>query len=166
MGAALVIRSMQAADAEAVAALLPDLGYAATAAQVRQRLARLQAWPDQHVALACAGQDAVGLVHVQGVRLLVSEGYAEVQALVVAQAVQGQGVGARLLRHAEDWARAAGYARVRLRSGVQREAAHGFYRAQGYAQAKASLAFERALQPHPDWRGDAPDAPSRRPPPP
>lgn len=155
----MTIRPMALLDAAAVAALLPDLGYAATAAQVRQRLLRLQAWPDQYVALACTDADVVGLVHAQGVRLLVSEGYAEVQALVVAQAMQGQGMGAQLLRHAEAWAQAAGYTRVRLRSGVQREAAHAFYRAQGYAQAKASLAFERALPAAPGRSPDAPPPP-------
>ncbi|MCA0176117.1 MAG: GNAT family N-acetyltransferase [Proteobacteria bacterium] len=156
---AAVIRPMVAPDAAAVSALLPDLGYAATPAQVQQRLAHLLAWPDQAVALAWAGPTLVGLVHVQGVRLLASDGYAEVQALVVARAAQGQGIGAQLLRHAEAWARAAGYVRVRLRSGVQREAAHAFYRAQGYAQAKASLAFERPLPEGPGDRSAAPPPP-------
>lgn len=79
---------------------------------------------------------------VQGVRLLASAGYAEVQALVVASAYQGRGLGAGLLRHTVDWAFARGYPWVRLRSGVHRVAAHRFYRARGFTQARASHAFE------------------------
>jgi ribosomal protein S18 acetylase RimI-like enzyme len=56
--------------------------------------------------------------------------------------VPGQGPGKRLVAHACDWAFARGYDRVRLRSGVQREAAHAFYEHLGFAKAKASDAFE------------------------
>jgi ribosomal protein S18 acetylase RimI-like enzyme len=74
--------------------------------------------------------------------MLNSEGYAEIQALVVAAACQGQGIGRRLVAHACEWAFARGYERVRLRSGVQREAAHAFYEHLGFEKAKASHAFE------------------------
>lgn len=141
------VREACAADAEPIAALLPDLGYVATPEQVARRLDALQSWPDQKVFVAEQGGRLLGLCHVQGVRLLASDGYAELQALVVAADRQGQGWGRRLLEQAQRWAGQAGYARLRLRSGTQRDAAHRFYRGQGFAQGRASYAFERATIP-------------------
>ncbi len=136
------IRPLTPADGPAISALLPDLGYEATAEQLVQRLAGLREWPDQDAFVAVVDGAIVGLCHVQGVRLLVSEGYVEIQALVVSAACQGQGIGKRLVAHACEWALARGYERVRLRSGVQREAAHAFYEHIGFEKAKASHAFE------------------------
>lgn len=138
----MTIRPLASTDAAAISALLPDLGYEATAEQVAQRLARLREWPDQDAFVAVVDGRIVGLCHVQGVRLLVSDGYVEIQALVVSAACQGQGIGKRLVAHARAWAFARGYLRVRLRSGVQREAAHAFYEHLGFEKAKASYAFE------------------------
>lgn len=137
------IRSMRDADCHAVAALLPDLGYSATPDQLQVRLTALREWPHQEAFVAEMGGALIGLYQIQGVRLLASEGYAEVQALVVAASHQRQGIGNGLLQHACDWANALGYARVRLRSGIHREAAHRFYEAAGFSGSKASYAFER-----------------------
>ena len=139
----MTIRPLASTDAAAISALLPDLGYQATAEQVIERLAGLHAWPDQDAFVAVVDGQVVGLCHVQGVRLLVSDGYVEIQALVVSAALQGQGIGKRLVAHACDWAFARGYDRVRLRSNVVREAAHAFYEHLGFEKSKASYAFER-----------------------
>jgi GNAT superfamily N-acetyltransferase len=148
----LTLRLLQSTDAEALVALLPDLGYEATAGQLVRRLDAMRAWPDQEAFVAEVDGAVVGLCHVQGVRMLISEGYAEIQALVVSAARQGEGLGRRLVAHACDWAFARGYERVRLRSNVTREAAHAFYEHLGFEKAKASYAFE--LRRH----GDAPQA--------
>lgn len=138
----VTLRPLQARDADAISALLPDLGYEATPDQVVRRLAALREWPDQEAFVAETGGRIQGLCHVQGVRMLNSEGYAEIQALVVSAASQGAGLGRQLVAHACDWAFAHGYERMRLRSGVQREAAHAFYEHLGFEKSKASYAFE------------------------
>ncbi len=140
------LRPLESTDAAAISALLPDLGYEATAEQVIQRLAALRSWPDQDAFVAVIDGAIVGLCHVQGVRLLASAGYVEIQALVVATACQGRGLGKKLVAHACNWAFAHGYERVRLRSGVQREGAHAFYEHLGFEKAKASYAFELKRQ--------------------
>jgi GNAT superfamily N-acetyltransferase len=133
---------MRPTDAAAASGLLPDLGYAATSVQLQSRLAALRDWPDQEVFVAELEGSVVGLCQVQGVRLLVSDGYAEIQALVVAAACQGRGFGKALVAQACDWAFARGYERVRLRSGTHRLQAHAFYEARGFENARASFAFE------------------------
>lgn len=137
------LRTMRDADCHAVAALLPDLGYNATPAQMQARLTALREWPHQEAFIAAVGDVIIGLCQIQGVCLLASEGYAEVQALVVAASHQRQGIGHALLQHASDWAYGLGYERVRLRSGIHREAAHRFYEAAGFSRSKASYVFER-----------------------
>ena len=136
------LRLLQASDADALVALLPDLGYAATTDQLVRRLAAMRAWPDQEAFVAEIDGRVAGLCHVQGVRMLISDGYAEIQALVVSAACQGQGLGRRLCEHACAWAFARGYGRVRLRSNVIREGAHAFYEHLGFEKSKASYAFE------------------------
>ena len=138
----VTLRLLESTDADAISALLPDLGYAATADQVVRRLAALREWPDQEAFVAEVDGAVVGLCHVQGVRLLASDGYVEIQALVVSSACQGQGIGKRLVARACEWAFAHGYERVRLRSNVVREAAHAFYEHLGFEKSKASYAFE------------------------
>jgi GNAT superfamily N-acetyltransferase len=139
------VRLLEAVDADAVSALLPDLGYTVSTDDVAARLARLRDWPDQEAFVAEAGGHVVGLCHVQGVRMLISDGYAEIQALVVSEALQGQGLGKQLLAQASAWASARGYGRVRLRSNVVREGAHAFYEHLGFEKSKASYAFERRI---------------------
>jgi GNAT superfamily N-acetyltransferase len=136
------LRPLRASDADALVTLLPDLGYTAAADQLVERLARLRDWPDQEAFVAETDGRVVGLCHVQGVRMLISDGYAEIQALVVSAACHGQGIGRHLCEHACAWAFARGYGRVRLRSNVIREDAHAFYEHLGFEKSKASYAFE------------------------
>ena len=72
------IRLLQSSDADALVALLPDLGYTASAEQLLRRLAVLREWPDQEAFVAENDGRVVGLCHVQGVRMLISDGYAEI----------------------------------------------------------------------------------------
>ena len=138
----MVIRSAKKTDAAAIAALLPHLGYAATPSDIERRLIRLEVWPDNAVIVAEDQGSILGLCHVQGVPLVATDGYAEVQALVVLSSSQRTGVGRQLLRAAVEWSSTTGYSRVRLRSGLHRETAHLFYEAQGFTRSKPSYGFE------------------------
>jgi GNAT superfamily N-acetyltransferase len=105
----------------------------------------LQTRPENAVFVAEFDNAVCGLCHLQGVPLLASDGYCEVQALVVASSKQRLGVGRMLLAHGVAWAASTGYTRVRLRSGLHREDAHLFYESQGFAKSRASYAFEKAI---------------------
>jgi GNAT superfamily N-acetyltransferase len=59
------------------------------------------------------------------------EGLLRLRQMAVAPHLQGQGVGARLLAFAEDWARTRGYSEIELHA---RLSAVGFYERKGYAQ--------------------------------
>lgn len=140
--APVVIRPAEKTDALAIAMLLPDLGYKAEESEIAVRLVRLGTRPENLVLVADVAGEVVGFCHVQGVPLLASEGYVEVQALVVGSRNQRQGVGAALLGFAVQWASGLRYRRVRLRSGLHREESHRFYESQGFKRSRASYAFE------------------------
>jgi GNAT superfamily N-acetyltransferase len=132
-------------NADAIAGLLPHLGYEVNQEQVVERLAKLLQSPVHAVFVAKASHQVVGLCLLALVSHIASGGYAEVLELVVHPEFQRQGFGGRLLRAGEGWALRRGFSRVRLRSGVHRTEAHEFYEQQGYEKSKASFAFERRL---------------------
>ena len=79
------------------------------------------------------------------------ERYSRVRAsrageIFVAVTVRSAGVGAALLAAAEDWARAQGFATMRVRSNVIRERAHRFYEREGYMRIKAQAMFRKILK--------------------
>ncbi len=142
----LTIRPATLDDAAPLAALCTQLGYPVAAEDMRRRLAGLL--PDgRHAVLVAARPDGriIGWVHVLAWDLVVEEALAEVAGLVVDEDHRGRGVGRRLLQHAEQWARTHGCRAIHLRANVVRQAAHAFYRRQGYESYKTQLAFRKAL---------------------
>jgi PhnO protein len=129
----LHVRSMESRDAQAVAELAGELGYARTADDVRGWLA--------------AGGDGrvVGWVEACLERRIQSEPYALIGGLVVREGVRGQRIGRRLCEAAEQWARGQGVMLSRVTSRSTREDAHRFYLRDGYAMVKTSVVFEKRL---------------------
>jgi GNAT superfamily N-acetyltransferase len=87
----------------------------------------------------------VAWLHVHLVHLLELDTQAEISGLVVDDAWRRRGVGALLMRHAEQWAREQGCKTIRLRSNVIRERAHRFYDRLGYELQKTQKVFRKTL---------------------
>lgn len=87
----------------------------------------------------------VGWTSVDVVEHFYLEPYVGVSGLVVDAAYRGKGVGKRLIRAVEDWARAQGLAVVRLSANVARTDAHGFYDRNGFTRVKTQYAFMKRL---------------------
>ena len=129
----LTIRPPEAADGSAIAHLFSQLGYPAEGGDVTARL--LAPDPASAVLLASLADKVVGvLVWHRLAPLHVAPAWGLISALVVDEGARGSGVGAALLKGAEQMARAAGCAHMELSSGLKREAAHRFYLAQGYQE--------------------------------
>jgi GNAT superfamily N-acetyltransferase len=142
----LKIRRAKSADAPRLAELSGQLGYPATAAQMRQRLRGIKPASQHAVFVAQSGKDGViGWVHVSRQPLLEVEIRAEVNGLVVAEGQRSLGAGARLLAAAEDWARKHGCKGMSVRSNVIRERAHQFYERNGYEHYKTQKSFRKPL---------------------
>lgn len=133
-------------DAEAVATLSTQLGYASTAEQTLMRFRSIGDAPDARVWVA-ESQDGriVGWIHLFGNRLLESDADAEIGGLVVDEAARGRGVGRALVGAAESWARERGYSVISVRSNVIRKEAHEFYKGLGYETTKSQFKFRKRL---------------------
>lgn len=140
-----VIRPARIGDAATIAALLPDLGYPASAEEVQARLAAIAGLPRSTVAVAELGGEIVAVLHVACTVSIARGSCAELVALVVRADLQGHGLGQACVRWAIAWSREQGETRLRLRSGAEREAAHRFYRKLGFAQTRTSATFEMLL---------------------
>ncbi len=136
---------MRLEDAEAVAELSGQLGYSSSTAQVIERFLRLHQSPDDGLFVVVQGAKVVGWIHVYGVGLLETDGYAEIGGLVVDVSARRQGIGRQLLGRAEKWTAARGYLELRLRSGLHWLDAHEFYAAVGYKPAKTSYMFRKEV---------------------
>jgi GNAT superfamily N-acetyltransferase len=142
----LKIRRARIADAARLAVLSGQLGYPATAAQMRRRLLGIKRVSQHAVFVADSPADGViGWVHVSRQPLLEVEIRAEVNGLVVAEGQRSLGAGARLLAAAEDWARKHGCKGMSVRSNVIRERAHEFYKRNAYEHYKTQKSFRKSF---------------------
>jgi GNAT superfamily N-acetyltransferase len=142
----LKIRRAKSGDAPRLAELAGQLGYPATADQLRQRMQRIQPASQHAIFVAESPKDGViGWLHVSRQPLLEVEMRAEVNGLVVAEGQRSLGAGARLLAAAEEWARKRGCKGMSVRSNVIRERAHKFYERNGYEHYKTQKSFRKSL---------------------
>jgi GNAT superfamily N-acetyltransferase len=142
----LKIRRTKSADAPRIAVLACQLGYPATAAQMRERLRAIKPASQNAIFVAESGGDGViGWLHVSKEPLLEVEMRAEVNGLVVVEGQRSLGAGAQLLAAAEEWARKHGCKSMSVRSNVIRERAHKFYERNGYEHYKTQKSFRKPL---------------------
>ena len=144
---ATLIRAAVESDVATLASLATELGYPAQAQDMRERLARVSAEGAGIVLVAVTGLHSavVGWTHVVERLNLEEPPFAELAGLIVAEGARSLGIGAALLRAAEQWALERGLTRLRVRSNVLRERAHGFYRRSGYVERKRQVVFDKPL---------------------
>lgn len=139
------IRLADLGDAEQISAVCgEDLGYPCEAALVQDKIERLDPIREA-VFVAVIDTHIVGFVHVERYDLLYCETMANILGLAVRAAYRHRGIGAMLMRAAEEWASANHIQAMRLNSGMSRTEAHGFYRHLGYDTEKEQIRFEKHL---------------------
>ncbi len=138
----MTIRSARPGDADILASLLGELGHPVTRAEVVDRLARTDARDPVFVAESDGAVIGLIALHV-GPQFHRSRPVARITALVVSEPLRGRDWGLRLVQHAVELARERGCGMVELTSRLEREAAHGFYEAAGFA--RTSHRFSRDL---------------------
>ena len=130
----LTIRDARAADAEAIAELLGQLGYPTEPSAVKERLERLVIVGDSVVVAELDG-NVVGLAHLHVSPTIERERpTAKLGALVVSEAHRGEGVGRALVEAAEREARRRGSAILFVTTANGRDEAHRFYERVGLEQ--------------------------------
>jgi GNAT superfamily N-acetyltransferase len=128
----MTIRDATRGDANAIARLLDQLGYATDADAVSRRLTRLEASESDRLFVAELDGQVVGLagIHVSP-SVEYDEDAAKISALVVDEAHRRRGIAAALVRRVEEEARARGCCVLFLTTAERRKDAHAFYRRAG-----------------------------------
>jgi GNAT superfamily N-acetyltransferase len=128
-----VIREPGPADAEAIAMLLGELGYASTADTIGPRLVNLQRERSTIALVAEEERQIIGLAtcHVF-FAIHADEPAAFLTALVVAESSRRRGAGRALVAQIEAWARARGATRLAVVTALHRGDAHAFYEQLGF----------------------------------
>ena len=140
----LLVRPATEQDATGLATLLGVLGYPCTREDAAARLRQLADDPDQQVLVADRHGCLIGLLALDVMYYLpLGALTCRITALSVADTEQRRGIGKRLLKEAEQRARAAGAARLELTSALPRHDAHAFYRACGFEES--ALRFVKRL---------------------
>ncbi|WP_114953654.1 GNAT family N-acetyltransferase [Sphingosinicella terrae] len=137
------IREAMPRDAAALARLIGELGYEATEAEVRKRLAELRKRGEAPLVADRGGVIGCLTWHVR-VMLHRPRPVGRISMMVVTEAARGAGVGALLVEAAEARFRELGCGLVEVTSNMKRMRAHAFYERLGYE--RTSYRFARTLQ--------------------
>lgn len=152
MDDAFRIREARAEDAAEIARLTTQLAGASADAvlapqTLARRLDRILEHP-MHAVFVAAAEDALrGFVAAEHRLLLQFGERIELIALVTDADVRRQGVGRALVAATERWATRRGVTEMVVRSSLNRDAAHPFYRGLGYAHRKTQHVYTRMLTP-------------------
>ena len=129
---AITLRAATAADADAIAALLGELGHATAAPDLPARLEALRHEGGAAMLAVDAHGTALGLVTLAAHAVLHASGpVGLITALVVTGRARGRGVGRRLVDASIAWAARRGCVRLVVTSAERRADAHAFYPACG-----------------------------------
>jgi len=141
------IRPATREDCAALAMLADQLGYESSAEQIARRLEGLLRSDENQVFLAEASdENAAGWIGVFVHRSLSSDPRAEISSLIVDEKQRSRGIGAALVKRAEEWAIEKGCRIMGVHTNVTRERAHAFYERNGYTMAKTQKCFRKELR--------------------
>ena len=147
------IRKARKSDIPDITRLNAQLGYPELEPSVARRLCRiLRDRRDHRVFVAVGGpfparSDAalIGWIHVFNDKLLTVGPRAEIGGLVVEEHWRSRGVGAALVRTAEQWSQQKVFPQVVVRTNVVRTRAHAFYEKCGYQLLKQSKVYTKQI---------------------
>jgi GNAT superfamily N-acetyltransferase len=139
------IRDATLSDANAIALLTGQLGYDVSSEDAAARLGRILSRPDQCFVIAEVDQRPAAWLHAAIVESIEADPFVMIAGLVVDRQHRRSGIGAALLRHAEQWATEQRCTLVRLWSSAARVATHRFYEHRGFINVKTQVSFVKPV---------------------
>ena len=128
------VRSANADDAHAIAALMLQLGYEISCELVSRKVSRFSCSSDDAVFVAELDGLIVGVMSLHTLEMFHCDGrLGRITSLVIDGKHRGSGVGKLLVCAADEYFVRNGCVGAEVTSGDHRGQAHGFYESQGYA---------------------------------
>jgi ribosomal protein S18 acetylase RimI-like enzyme len=144
----LKIRDGDLTDAPELTALMCELGYETTSAEMESRLISILNDPRYKTLVALNNDKICGVIGtVSASSYLHNDLSGRIIALVVSRDLRQRGIGARLIAAAEKNFIQRGITRVMLTTRFEREEAHRFYEKVGYA--RTGFRFAKNLESAP-----------------
>lgn len=140
------IREIKVDDYIQVAHLNKQLGYNFPKNKVKERIEKISTCTKDKILVAVDKNDlAIGFIHATPYELLYYESIVNILGLVVDEQYRKKGVGKRLLKAIEQWAKSNDYTGVRINTGLSRTEAHKFYRSCEYISNKEQKRFFKSF---------------------
>ncbi len=131
----LRIRDAKLSDAAELAALMCELGYETTSAEIESRLVSILRDARYKTLVALKDEKICGMIGtLSASSYLHNDLNGRIIALVVSRELRRRGIGARLIAAAEKIFAQQGITRVTLTTRFEREKAHQFYEKLGYSR--------------------------------
>lgn len=143
----MIIRECEASDVKSVFELIKnELGYSEiTENEVAERLERMKALDDYSVLVSEIDGKICGFISmVREISLEINGELLRILGLAVKAEYQRKGIGAALLKNAEEIAAERKMTLITLSSNFKRPEAHKFYESQGYL--KTSYTFKKFMR--------------------
>jgi predicted N-acetyltransferase YhbS len=146
MSTSVSIRRATEADADSIARLAGELGYAVHAKKMRSHIRTILASAaDLLIVAVDSSSVAVGWLQAHAAYIVESGFRVEITGLIVSPASRRRGVGRSLVAHAEHWAMTVSAEAVVVRSNAKRVESHTFYPALGYTSTKTQVVYRKPL---------------------
>ena len=141
-----IIREIQENDYPVLLPLWSQFGGYATAENIVRHYDRIKDDARYKTFVALSEDEVVGFItSVQYYGIGVEGSYMVIVGIAVKQDMQGKGIGSKLTKHMENYAKEAGVFSIYLNSGFNRTDAHAFYERNGYG--KHSYGFGKTVNP-------------------
>ncbi|MDF2592827.1 MAG: Ribosomal protein acetylase RimI and related acetyltransferase [Clostridia bacterium] len=143
----IIVRKVETIDIDGIVPLCSQLGYPCTSDEVVPRMTKLMN-DKEHIVFVAVNLDGkiVGWVHSYINKLFYADNAAEIGGIVVDVLYRGNGVGKKLMKAVEEWAKRSECMAVSLRSNSKRIEAHSFYNAIGYEKVKEQYTFRKYFE--------------------
>ncbi|WP_136805734.1 GNAT family N-acetyltransferase [Desulfosediminicola flagellatus] len=139
----LLIREYTNTDAHALQTLMIELGYHLPKHDIIENIKNVQERGGR-IFLAQSGDTIIGCVCAMIDARLAEGLYGEIVSLVVSENSRSQGIGKKLVKHAESWLKAR-VTKIRVRANTVRSDAHNFYESLGYSSVKDQKIFTKVM---------------------
>lgn len=138
------IRKAKKSDARTIQKLnLNELHYDYPLEKTADKVELILSLDWQRIYVAEIDDEIVGYVQAHKYIGTFGDTFVNIMALAVSSNTQGKGIGKSLMHAAEEWAKIIHAEGVRLNSGMERGAAHKFYKKIGYTKAKTQAKFQK-----------------------